>query len=118
MDTKGSTPPVDSVTVEDILDDDVTPLSLTEIFNEVVAKDEIILTIPAAEEAALRQGLAGVKAKQNTKLKSAGLQPDTATLSFRVTPHPTITDAIKVHILLSKKQTITVLAMELPDDKI
>lgn len=100
------------------MEDEPTPLSLTEIYNQVVANDEIILTIPASEEQALRTGLAGVKAKQNTKLREAGLQTDKSTLSFTVTPHKTAPDAINVHIVLSKKQTITVLAIKLPDNEL
>lgn len=98
-----------------VLEDEVTPLSLTEIYNQVLADNEIILTIPAGEEQMLRTGLAGVKAKQNAKLKSAGLQPDSSTLSYSVTPHKTMPDVVEVHIVLSKKQTITVIAMRRPD---
>lgn len=109
---------IDSSSTPPVIDDEVTPLSLTEIFNQVVANDELIVTIPANEEQALRTGLAGVKAKQNTKLKENGLQPDKSTLSFTVTPHKTLPDVIDVHIVLSKKQTITVLAIKLPDNEI
>jgi hypothetical protein len=117
MTTNSSTP--DLPDLDDILEDDsVTPLSLTEIYNEVVAHGEIILTIPADEEQNLRTGLAGVKAKQNLKLKEAGLQPDRATLSFVVTPHGELPEVIKVHIALTKKQTISVMKLELPDDTI
>lgn len=101
-----------------VLEDEVTPLTLTEIYNQVLANSEIILTIPAGEEQALRTGLASVKAKQNAKLKSAGLAPDSSTLSYTVTPHKTVPDAVDVHIVLSKKQTITVIAMKLPDNEL
>ena len=103
--------------------DETTPMTLTEIYNQVMANDELLLTIPADEEQALRTGLAGVKAKQNAKLKASGLQPDKSTLSFVVTPVKgkdgvVIPETIDVHIVLSRKQTITVLAMKLPDDQV
>lgn len=101
-----------------IIEQEAAPLSLLEIYNQVLANSEIILTIPAAEEHALRTGLAGVKAKQNAKLKASGLQPDTSTLSYNVTPSKASEGAIDVHIVLSKKQTITVLSVRLPDDEI
>lgn len=100
------------------IEDEPNPLSLTEIYNTVLAHDELIITIPADQEQALRTGLAGVKAKQNAKLKASGLTPDTSVLSFVVTPHATVQEAIDIHILLSKKNAITVLAMRIPDDTI
>lgn len=107
-------------TVDDLpgLIDEATPMSLTEILNQVIANNELILTIPADEEQSLRTGLAGVKAKQNAKLKSAGLQPDSSTLSYVVTPKKDNAGIIDVHITLSKKATVTVLAMKLPDNDI
>lgn len=94
------------------------PLTLTEIYNQVVENGELILTIDPTEERSLRTGLAGVKAKQNAKLKEAGLQIDTATLGYTVTPNKEKAGLIDVHIILSKKQAITVYSMKRPDDSI
>ncbi len=117
MNTNDNLPEGSGVDEDAIIDDEPTNLTLTEIYNSVCANDEIIITIPIEEEQALRTGLAGVKAKQNAKLKSAGLTPDSHSLSYTVTPHKTNKEAINVHILLSKKATITVLSMKLPDDE-
>jgi len=99
-------------------DEEATALSLMEIYNNVVSNGEIIVTIPEEEEEALRKGLASVKAKQNAKLKDAGLPTDKSTLSYTVTKSKEHEAAIDVHILLSKKAAITVISMKLPDPSI
>lgn len=106
----------EDINLDSILHDETTPMSLSEIYNQIVAHDEIILTIPMEEEAALRTGLAGVKSKQNTRMRAAGLSPDNSTLSFAVTPHKTVPNVVDIRITLSKKAVINVLAFKLPDN--
>lgn len=104
-------------------DEQETDLSLADIYNQLQVHGELIITIPAGEEKTLRTGLAGVKAKQNAKLKASGLPTDTATLSYTILPHKNedgtvAVDVIDVQILLSKRTQITVLGIRRPDSEI
>jgi hypothetical protein len=98
-------------------DEEVTELSLTTIYNELLVHNELLLTIPATEEQILRKGLAGAKSKQNTKLREAGLQPDNNTLAFQVTPGK-IEGTIQILVSLTKRAGIRVLDMKVPDNEI
>jgi hypothetical protein len=100
------------------LEEDTAELSLADIYNQLLVLGELIVTIPMEEEETLRKGLAGVKAKQNQKLKSSGLAPDPATLSFTVSPNKEQKGAIDVHIVLAKRTSITVLGIKKPDPEI
>ena len=102
----------------DSLDSDNIQLSFSEIYDKLLEHEELILTIPADQEQALRKGLAWTKAKQNNKLKDAGIQPDAATLSFQVIKKPDQEDKVDIHILLSKKASIKVFDVKLPDTEL
>lgn len=108
------------MTIEDAEDfdseDGSTELSLTDLYDRLVLEGELIVTVPVEQEQKLRKGLAGVKAKQNQKLKDSGLPVDDASLGFVVTANKKIQGAIDIHITLAKRTTITVLAVKKPDD--
>lgn len=99
-----------------IEEEETTELSLADIYNRLLINKELILTVPKDQEETLRKGLASVKSKQNTKLKESGIQPDSSQLQYNVTPSIDIPDAVDVHIILSKRTSITVLKMQRPDD--
>lgn len=104
-------------------DEEETNLSLADIYNQLQVHGELIITIPADEEGILRKGLAGVKAKQNMKLKASNLPIDTATLSYTVLPKKDaagkeVPGQVDVQILLSKRTQITVLGIKKPDMEI
>ena len=92
--------------------DSMTP---TEIYQELMAVGEMILTIPAEEEDKLRKGLASAKSKQNAKLKEQGLAADNSVLVFNAAPSKDFEGAMQVHIVLSKRQGVTVLQKEYPN---
>lgn len=97
-------------------------MSLTDIYNMVVANQELILTIPADEEERLRKGLASVKAKTNKKLQEEGMPVDKSMLSYITTPvmdnNKQPTGNVQIHIILGKPNGITVLGIKLPDSEI
>ena len=94
-------------------------MSLTEIYNQLLSYNEIILTIPAEEEERLRKGLASVKAKATKKMQDQGLPLDKAVLAYQVTPTGDPNkNIINVQITLGSRNAITVLAMTLPDNEI
>lgn len=98
-----------------LIEDEATELSYADIYGQVVANDELIVTVAADQVDALRIGLTRHKAKQNAKLKSAGLQPDNASLSFETTPSKEHKGAMDVHIVLAKRTQVTILGMKKPD---
>lgn len=113
-------PALDSGAAKDTvwIEEDSAQMSLPDIYNQLLALNELIITIPAEEEQHLRKGLASVKAKQNQKLKDSGLRPDNATLSYTVTANKNNPLAVDVHIVLAKRTSITVLSMKRPDSEL
>lgn len=105
-----------------VIEEEATELSLSDIYQQLVAVGELILTIPAEEEQPLRKGLAMVKSKQNTKLKDAGIVPDKQTLKYIVTSHKengkVVEGVVDVHVTLADRTGITVFKMQVPDPTI
>lgn len=95
-------------------EDEGTGMSLADIYNRLLLHSELIFTIPADQEDTLRKGLASVKAKQNAKLREAGVRPDPATLSY-ITSKSDTEGAIDLHITLSKRTAINVIKVRKPD---
>lgn len=100
------------------LDSTDTELSLTDIYNKLLAHGELILTIPIDQEQDLRKGLTWTKAKQNKRIKEAGLQPDNASLSFTILPSTGKPELIDIHVVLAKKSSITIVDIKLPDPEL
>lgn len=92
-------------------------MSLTEIYGQLLAYGEIILTIPIEEEERLRKGLASVKAKATKKLQDQGFPSDKAVLAYQTTVGKA-PDTVNVQITLGQRNSITVLGMTLPDNDI
>lgn len=99
----------------DSLDEGPEILTPLELYNELLSCEEMILTIPATELDKLRKGLASAKAKQNAKLKDAGLAADNSVLGFIVAESKEHPGAVQVTISLAKRSGITVLNKEYPD---
>lgn len=103
--------------------DEADSMSLTDIYNMLLASSEIILTIPAEDEERLRKGLASVKAKSNKKMQAEGLLVDKGVISYSTTPAKNaegepIPGAVSVLITLGNRGTIRVFEVKLPDDSI
>lgn len=105
-------PNLDMLDIEDEGAEVSTP---SEIYNELLACGELILTIPAEEEERLRKGLASTKAKQNAKLKEAGLATDNTVLSFTSAPSKEHDGAVQIRITLAARNGIKILQKQYPD---
>lgn len=102
------------------LDDppDPSTMTLSEIYENLLAFGELILTIPADEEERLRKGLASVKAKANKRSLEEGMPLDKSTLSYNTSPNKDLPSAVDIHICLAVRNAITVLSMKQPDDEL
>lgn len=103
--------------------EETNSMSLTEIYELLLATGEIILTVPAQEEDRLRKGLASVKAKSNKKLLADGMPVDKSVISYSCTHAKdskgfVIPGATAILITLGSRSSITVLDLKLPDDSI
>lgn len=90
----------------------------TELYSDLVANREMIITVAKADVTALRQGLASAKYKANKSAAENGLPPETASLLFVETPNKDIPGAIDVQVTLGRKGAIHVLKMTLPDPEL
>lgn len=106
-----------STGIEEFPDEPET-LSFAEIYENLLATEELILTIAPDQEDSLRRGLASVKHKQNKKFEDQGLPVERQNLRFQVRPSTKVEGAIDVQISLNKKAGISVLAMQLPDNEL
>lgn len=90
----------------------------TQIYSELLAFGELILTVNKADVLPLRQGLASAKYKANQRAKEAGLAIETASLLFVETPNKEIPGAIDVKVTLGRKGAIQILRTTLPDPEL
>jgi len=90
----------------------------TEVYAELLAFREIILTLYKQDVAAMRQGLASAKYKANKQAEEAGLPLETASLQFIETPNPDIPGAVNLQITLGRKGSIQILKTVLPDSEL
>lgn len=89
-------------------------LTFSELYASVMLNGEVVITIPPEEVERVKTGLKNCKAKQSAKLKSDGLLPDNSVFTFTVRPSedPAFID---LSIELSRKSTIKVKALRIPD---
>lgn len=97
--------------------------SFRQLMDAIYEHKDIIVTIPADQEEALRSGLAVRKSKDNAKYKRAGITPSSETLSFLSYPAKDengkeMEGAVTIRIKLGPRKAINVLALTLPDDSI
>jgi hypothetical protein len=109
----------------DILDDNFSlseeeELSFSEIYAAVALNGEIIITIPKEEEERVKVGLKNFKAKQAAKLKAEGLVPDPSIFTF-ITRQPVDPDLegdfIDLSIQLTRKSTVKIAKLRIPDQE-
>lgn len=92
-----------------------------EIMDNIYVERDLILTIPADQESMLRQGLIIRKAKDNAKVKNAGVLPDGDILSFLSYPAKDkekndIPGLVDIRVKLGPKKSVTILEMRKPND--
>lgn len=81
-------PDVEMLPAQDFTELPEDGLTMREIYELIASNGDVILTIPEAEVKRVREGLSGVKAKINQKLKANDLPPETSTLEFAVLQWP------------------------------
>lgn len=95
--------------------------NMRELMDQVYKLKDIIITLPTDQVALLKSGLINRKAKDNVKMKEAGLPPDPNVLSFLVYPAkdkqgeeiPGLSDA---RVKLGPKKSVTVFEIRKPSD--
>jgi len=91
-------------------DDGAGEVTLASIWKNVCIQEDIIIIIDKTEELRVRKLLSSLKAKENAKMRSAGLKPDDSTLEF--IEHKDFNekekDKIKLQIVLRRKPTVRV----------
>ena len=92
--------------------------SFRQLYDMLIEKKEIILTIAPSELDALRTGLSMRKTKDNIKLKNAGLEPESLILKFSAYASKNTPAALDVHVRLAQRQGIRVMSLALPDNEI
>lgn len=101
--------------MDNLDNEEETIYSPQEIYEQVVAFSEVILTIPALEEERLKNSLSSAKSKMQAKLKAEGQAVDTSqVLTFDTTPAEE-EGYIDIRISLVKKSGIRVKKITLPD---
>lgn len=98
-------------TIEEQEAEDIT---FAELLATVQINDEVVITIPFNEVERVKTGLKNVKAKQALRMKEEGLIPDSSTLSFFYSEIDKDGD-VDLKILLSRKSTIRVKKITIPD---
>ena len=106
---------------EEVIEDDPTAFSPRALLDEVMKLEDIIVTIPATELNKLKNSLMKRKARDNAKMKSAGVPIDTRVLSFN--DYPAL-DAegkpreglLDVRIKIGERKSLTVLEIRKPSD--
>ena len=108
----------DDFSLEDLDEGTEQAKTPTQIYADLVAFGELILTVTKADVLPLRQGLASAKYKANQRAKEAGLPTESASLLFSETPNKDIPGAIDVKVTLGRKGAIQILKTTLPDPEL
>ena len=103
-----------------VLIDEETEVELSYLYEELVARGELIVTIPLVQEQTLKKGLTNIKGKANQRMKDAGMKVDALVLKFlSVSPNKANpAEDIDVHIILEKRAGITIKRMEVPSSEL
>lgn len=92
-------------------------LGFAECFDQLLAADELIFTIPASDEARFRKGLAVAKSRMAKKLAEDGLAGDTRILDFRaLKPAPNTPEGfVDLQCSLKERSGVSVFSIRKPD---
>lgn len=107
---------------EEILDDEGTTFSPRALLDEITRLEDCILVIPAEEFDRLKKNLTKRKARDNAKMKNAGVPIDTRVLSFK--SYPAKDDKgnlreglLEVRVRLAERRSVTVLEIRKPSNE-
>lgn len=101
-------------------DDAGTSYDFAELLAAVQESKDLILTVPEEQVEALKVGLSNKKAKENKKLKAAGLAVPRDALDYIVykTKEDEKQGTTHVRVKYGPRTQINILKMEIPDDRI
>lgn len=106
---------MEDLDLDELLNDEQAEVeSPNDLYQELVAMRELIVTVPAEEEEKLRKGIINAKSKQNARLRESGMPADNSVLDFNSTPSADFQGAVQVHISLTQRSGIKILRKELP----
>lgn len=103
------------MTTEETLPSEEEEVTFSELLANVMMNDEIIITIAAEEVERVKTGIKNTKAKQASKMKEEGLAVDNSTLSFVVSSSKDFEGMADLKIILSRKSTVKIKQMKIPD---
>lgn len=110
---------IDDLDLSSLDDEPSNPtLSFYEIYDKLLANEELILTIPLEQEEALRKGLASAKIKTNKKLAAQNLDTEDRTLMFKKISEDLNLCITELHIYLKARPGCQVLNIRIPDKEI
>lgn len=101
-------------------DDAGTSYDFAELLAAVQESKDLILTVPKDQVEALKVGLSNKKAKENKKMKAAGLAVPRDALDYIVyeAGDDKKDKTMHVRVKYGPRTQINILKMELPDDKL
>lgn len=110
---------LDDLDLSSLDDESSSPtLSFYEIYEKLLANEELILTIPLEQEESLRKGLASAKIKTNKKLAAQNLDTEDRTLMFKKISEDLNLCITELHIYLKARPGCQVLNIRIPDKEI
>lgn len=101
--------------VPDYEEDGEEEITFAELLANVMLNDEIIITIPPEDVERTKTGIKNTKAKQAAKMKDEGLAVDNSVLSFIVAESKAFPGMSDLKIILSRKSTVKIKKMVVPD---
>lgn len=108
---------------DDLFTEEGSLYNMRELLDMVVDNKDVIFTVPTGDVESLKQGLIMRKAKDQNKMKKAGLVLDAGTLSFLVYPSKNEdgterAGASEVRVKLAPKKSVTILDVRIPSDEL
>jgi hypothetical protein len=88
-----------------------TELTYSEIFKQLLSKEDIIIVIGGEDLHRLRKGISGVKARDNAKLKSFDLPIEKFKIEYDILEKNTEEKTIKLRIRIVKPDTVVIKSM-------
>lgn len=103
--------------VDKLIQQEEEEISYTEIMDNLLLNDEMIITVDPELEVIIKNGLKNLKSRQNAKLREEGLPPDPAVLDFLSYPSKSFEGCIDLHISLKKKGTFKIKKLTIPSEE-
>lgn len=105
----------------DEISDENGEYNFRQLLDNIIDNIDVIFTVPSDQVQLMKTGLTTRKAKDNQKLRASGIQPGAEVLKFVVYPTKDkdgniIEGQTCVRVSIGQRKSVTILAMELPDN--